>query len=89
MQAGGLGLHLLDIDDARICVQVGDIERDEGVLHPEGPDLFVLEHEDHPGAVREIVAVLEPLAALIRRAREPRLERPHGPVVKLTYLMAF
>ena len=57
-----LGLHLLDVHDAEAHIEVGDVQRDVGVLHPERSRRLTLEDEEHAGAVRDVVTELQPAA---------------------------
>ena len=61
----GLRHHVLDVDDPAVRRDEGDRQRDEGVLHPEGQALGLLEDEQH--------AVIGPQPEAVHQARRPLL----------------
>src|SRR5215216_6073152 len=61
------GLHVLDVDYAAFSVDIGDGERDKGILHPEREYLLLLEDKEHSCLLRQSTPAHKPRLPLLRR----------------------
>ena len=64
MYAGGVWVHIFNVDYVTVVADEGDTERNKSIFHPEAQARCFFVDEQHPGVLAKMAAVHQALDAV-------------------------